>query len=172
MVRALFDAGLLSEGPFELIEGEILHKMGKRRPDVHVTMRALGWLIGVFGLDYVQKEDPIALDEHNEPEPDCVVLTHPAEYYLAVGTPPASDVRLVIEVADSTLAEDRRIKSRLYAMAGIPEYWIVDITGRQLLVHRVPQNDVYTSVVAVTSTESIACLAAPDAPVRVSSLLP
>ena len=79
---------------------------------------------------------------------------------------------LVVEVSDTTLRFDRTTKAALYARAGIREYWIVDITGRQVLVHRQPAAEGYAEIAAYTADESVAPLALPDEAVRVADLLP
>lgn len=171
-LRAMMQAGILTEGPFELIEGEIVYKMGINQPHVFVTHQARGWLEGVFGRDYVQSENPIALGAYNEPEPDIAVLQNDRRHYLTAGTPPAADVRLVIEVADATLPYDRGTKAHMYADAGIADYWVMDVTGRQVFVHRDPQNGVYQSITTHSETDRIAPLAAPNSSVLISTLLP
>ena len=68
---------------------------------------------------------------HSEPEPDFVLLNYCADNYVT-GHPTASDVHLVIEVSDHTLQRDLEIKLPLYALAGIPEYWIINLVDRQI----------------------------------------
>ena len=72
----------------------------------------------------------------------------------------------MIEVFDSTA------KARLYARAGIVEYWIIDVNGRKAIVHRAPVNGVYTSVVVYTENEPICPLGAPQAEFRAATILP
>ncbi|HLV80009.1 MAG TPA: Uma2 family endonuclease [Chthonomonadaceae bacterium] len=79
---------------------------------------------------------------------------------------------LVGEVSDSTLAYDLSGKALLYARAGIPEYWVVDITGRRLLVHRQPARDGYADIQVYAEGEEAAVISHPEAKVRVSDLLP
>jgi Uma2 family endonuclease len=67
-----------------------------------------------------------------------------------------------VEVADSTLGFDLKTKADLYARAAIVDYWVLDITGRQMIVHRDPRNGHYVSVTAYRADEKIAPLAAPD----------
>jgi hypothetical protein len=93
-------------------------------------------------IDVAPQDNPTS-----EPEPDIAVLAKTGPEYMGAN-PPASDVRLVIEVSDSTLAFDLGPKARLYARAGIPEYWVFDIGERRLIVHRSPQAGVYSMVTA------------------------
>jgi len=79
---------------------------------------------------------------------------------------------MVVEVADTSLTFDLTVKARLYARAGIVEYWVLDISGRRLIVHRDPRDRRYQSVVAYSHLESIAPLSAPDSTFRVGDAFP
>ena len=79
---------------------------------------------------------------------------------------------LLIEVSCSTLATDRSVKGPLYAGAGIPEYWILNLSGRQLEVHRTPLNGVWAQTFVVPESGTVSPLAAPEATVTVADLLP
>jgi Uma2 family endonuclease len=80
---------------------------------------------------FVADQSPIILSDLSEPQPDLILLRGPASRYARRHPRPA-DVLLLIEVAESTLEYDRRRKIPLYATAGIPEVWILDIQGRRL----------------------------------------
>jgi Uma2 family endonuclease len=164
---------LLSKGwypgdGYELIDGELIDKkVGKNNPHVLATMWLLQWLIGVFGFWRVLKEDPVNVDQHNEPEPDLVVLRAPL--HELGRKPQPEDVLLVVEVAASSLAMDRSIKAGLYARAGIPDYWVLDVDRRRMIVHREPKDGKYNSVVAYSEEEGVAPLAAPESEFRVQA---
>ncbi len=79
---------------------------------------------------------------------------------------------MIVEISDSTLAFDRHEKAALYASAGIPEYWVIDPTGRRLLVHRKPQPDGYGALETLAESESVFPLAAPGQSLAVCDLLP
>jgi Uma2 family endonuclease len=105
---------------------------------------------------------PIALTDDTEPEPDVQILRRRAvpckdrEAY-------ADDAFLLIEVGESSLAYDRSTKLRLYATAGIPEYWVVDCVAESVEVHRGPHADGYRDATQVTGpTATIALQAFPD----------
>jgi Uma2 family endonuclease len=74
----------------------------------------------------ISGQNPIQIDEHNEPEPDIALLV-PRDDFYAEAHPTAKDVLLVIEVSDSTLEYDRDIKKNIYAEAGISEFWLVNL---------------------------------------------
>ena len=107
------------------------------------------WLASVFGALFVTPNAPIDVapedNPTNEPGPDLAVLEHPCLAY-ETANPGPSDVRLLVEISDTTLAFDLGTKSRLYARAGIHEYWVVDVQGQRILVHRNPRAGVYENV--------------------------
>jgi Uma2 family endonuclease len=96
------------------------------------------------------------------PEPRNTGLEHPK----------SADVRLLIEVADTTLRFDRGPKRSAYARSRIQDYWIVNLLERQLEVYRAPAGARYRGVTVHSEHEAVIPLAAPDASVRVSDLLP
>lgn len=171
-VRFIQKSGLLNDGQYELIEGELLQKMPKNEPHVFSTSMARNWAEGAFGALFVRSQDPVALDEHNDPEPDVVVLSKNMREYLALGTPPVEDIRLLIEVSDSTLEFDLNRKATLYARAGVVEYWVLDLPNRRLHIHLDPSEGSYNRVLTLAESQTIAPLANPSATVLVSALLP
>ncbi|MBV8847417.1 MAG: Uma2 family endonuclease [Bryobacterales bacterium] len=156
---------------FELIDGELINKIGKNRPHVFVTKAIHLWLIDIFGFERVEQENPIDVapedNPASEPEPDLVVLREPSEHYRE--NPKPQDILLAIEVADSTLDFDLSKKARLYARAGIPDYWVFDIKKRRVIVHREPAGDNYRSIVEYREHESVTPLAASQAAFQVAT---
>ena len=170
----LRDNGLL-EGRYELINGEIISKMSQKPPHAYALQAVIAWLTSLFSISHLRCQLPILVAQHendtNEPEPDVAVTLLPFEEYPQ-HHPGPDELLLVAEVSDSTLRFDRVAKAALYARAGIVEYWIVDIAGRQLFVHRQPAADGYGEVVAYGVDEAVATLARPSDAVRVADLLP
>jgi Uma2 family endonuclease len=148
----------------ELVEGDLIDKKGKGRLHVITLRCVLQWLCQVFGAEFVNSEASIDVapedNPTNEPEPDLVVLTQPDFKFLT--NPQPADVRLAVEISDSTLSFDLTTKATLYARAQITEYWVFDIPGRRLVVHRYPSEGKYQSVSAYSDQESVHPLAAPD----------
>jgi len=173
----LESSGLWDRERLELIDGELIAKVPKKRPHLVVFMSVLRWLAGAFGMMHLNPGAPIDVapqdNPTSEPEPDIAVLAKTGPEYMGAN-PPASDVRLVIEVSDSTIAFDLGPKARLYARAEIPEYWVFDIGGRRLIVHRKPRAGRYSEVTAYAEGESVAPLALPSAlfPVAVAFPFP
>ena len=83
----------------------------------------------------VRVQNPIRLDEHSEPQPDLAVMRFRSDFYRDAHPGPA-DVLLTIEVADTSAELDREVKAPLYARAGIPEVWVVDLAARAVDVYR------------------------------------
>jgi Uma2 family endonuclease len=171
----LYKSGLLDDQRLELVEGELINKMGKNRPHVSGVAMLLHWLMSVFGARLVLQESPINVapedNPTNEPEPDLVVLSRDLSAF-ASDNPGPRDLQLVVEVANITLGFDLKTKAGLYARAGIVEYWVFDTAGRRMIVHRDPREGAYTSVAAYAAEESVAPLAAPESLLRISDLFP
>lgn len=166
--------GMLPEH-YELIDGEIIDKMGQNRPHAIAVTLPIKWLIAVFDGDFVQCQisgEVNGADRSSyQPEPDASVMVQPVTVYLTA-PPGPGDLRLVAEVSDTTLRDDVTTKAALYARAGIPEYWVLDVTGRRLFVHRIPNNGVYTEVRPFLESESVVLESAPDREILVADLLP
>jgi Uma2 family endonuclease len=157
----------------ELLDGEILKKMSPQKPPhaagIELAARAVATAFGT-GY-YVRHQLPLTLSTWSEPEPDVLVVPgSPGDY--AARHPSAADVRLLIEVSDTTLRLDRKRKQAAYARAGIPEYWILNLPARRLEVYRDPSGSRYRSVTFYADQEEVTPLAAPQSPVRVVELLP
>lgn len=171
---ALEAAGLWDQQKLELVDGELISKMGKNRPHVIALTTMMRWLVQVFGWQFVNPEAPIDVapedDPTNEPEPDIIVLKRDQAQFRS--NPSPKDLQLVVEIADSSLTFDLTTKAALYARAGIPEYWVVDCRHRRFLVHRDPRSGAYASIVAYGEHESVAPLAAPHAEFRVADAFP
>lgn len=166
----LMEIGVLPEGKFELIHGDILLKMGHNPPHVLVCMKTLSALAAIFGFEYMQSQAPLAINAQNDPEPDTAVLPRPLADYTQ--TPTAGEARLIVEVSDSTLRWDLTTKAALYAGAGAAEYWVVDINARTLHIFREPTADGYAAETVLTPEDTASPLARPEAVVRVADLLP
>ncbi|MBV9771536.1 MAG: Uma2 family endonuclease [Bryobacterales bacterium] len=173
--EALEAVGIFEQQHVELIEGELIDKMGKNRPHVDAAALLLGWLMQVFGVRRVNAEAPIDVapedNPTNQPEPDVIILKRRYSGFRSA-TPQPKDLDLVVEIADTTLAFDLTVKAALYARAGILEYWVLDLTGRRLIVHRTPEGGRYGAVTAYSEDESVAPLSAPDSIFNVQKVFP
>lgn len=165
-------AGILGEDDrVELIEGEIIDMAPIGSPhaaSVKQLARALMAAVGDGAIVSVQ--DPIRLDIFSEPQPDLALL-RPREDFYAGGHPGAADTLLVIEVAESSLDYDLRVKVPLYARHGVPEVWVLDLGARALHVHRQPAAGSYTQVEIIRQARSLAPQALPEAAIDLTGLL-
>lgn len=132
-------------------------------------------LRSIFGAGFdIRVQLPLALDLDSEPEPDLAVVTgFPRDYRDAH---PQTAV-LIVEVTDTTLSYDRERKARLYAKAGIPEYWIINLLEGHVEIYRHPaivssSGAAYQSCSVASSSDTISPLAAPERSLTVADLLP
>lgn len=171
----LADAGLFGETRVELIEGEII-QMAPMGP-IHATAIDLvaEFLRDVFGKGYfVRVQAPVNVDAASQPEPDIAVLIgSPRDYKCEHPKTPA----LAVEIADSSIQQDRLTKSKLYAKAGIEDYWIVNLVDSCIEVYRKPTGDtkgghVYMDRSVFGEDESLSPLAKPKSKIMVKDILP
>jgi Uma2 family endonuclease len=156
----------------ELINGQILLMASKGIPHVtslHLLANELRDQIGDTAL--VRTQDPIQLDDWSEPEPDLVIVRDTVLDY-ADRHPRPSDLELVVEVADSTLKQDCEIKDKLYAQAGITDYWVLDLKNRQLHIFRNPTPTGYTSHLILAEPNQIAPLSFLTLTLSLTAILP
>ncbi|MBX3059549.1 MAG: Uma2 family endonuclease [Anaerolineae bacterium] len=134
----MIDAGLLTEDDrLELLEGFLVEKITVHPPYSFTTDQIRDELMAIVGPDYfVKSQQPITTEE-SEPEPDVFVVKGNKRDFVR-RHPSPENVALVVEVADSTLAQDQTWKKRIYGRAGIAVYWIVNLTERQIEVFTQP----------------------------------
>ena len=138
--RAAARAGIFGKDRVELLEGVPVKKMTMEEPQAkgitalnHRLMRMLpdGWILRI--------QCPIAPDANSRPEPDACVVRGDLDTFGALDRPPEpAEIGLLVEVADSSLADDRHVKGRVYARANVGEYWIVNIPDRLVEVYADP----------------------------------
>lgn len=147
-------AGLLDDDRVELIDGYLVKKMVKNPPHVVACARTLATVGRIAPAGWhTRPGEPIRITGRTEPEPDVALARGTIDDY-ASRHPEPRDIALVVEVADTTLAKDRRRK-RTYGPAGIPVYWIVNLPGRRVEVYTGPTSDGYASRVDYASGEAI-----------------
>ena len=137
--HAMLRAGILAEGePVELIEGCLVRKMTKHPPHESTLNRLRKRLDRLLPPGWDSRIQGAITLPDSEPEPDYVAVRGGDADYDARHPGPA-DVGLIAEVADSSLAVDRTDAHRIYARAGLPVYWIVNIPDRQIEVYTDPR---------------------------------
>jgi Uma2 family endonuclease len=166
------ETGILPEDRrHELIGGDIVVRepIGIQHASTVDRLNRL-WMSRLGDRANVRIQNPVQfplLDSELQPD---VMLLSPREDFYAAGHPQAADVLLLIEVADTTLRLDRRVKIPLYARAGVREVWLVDLTTSQLEISREPLGDRYGSVRILTRGERVFPEAFPDVTIDVADL--
>lgn len=171
------EIGLFRNQRVELIEGEIISMAAMNSSHRTVINLADDLLRSIFGAGYfVSVQCPLALGPASEPEPDIAVIAGNIRDYTNAHPTTAA---LIVEVAESSLAHDRRYKGSLYARAGILDYWIINLKRRRLEVRRRPQTDAaesfgygYAEITLYGPNDTVSPLARPDALLQVRDLLP
>ena len=176
--RKLGELGILPEDePVELLDGQLIVAEPKGRPHVTVVALTARALQRAFGEGwFVFAQEPIALDDASEPEPDVVVVRGGPLDYLDDHPAHAA---LVVEVAETSLVYDRHHKGSAYARAGLPDYWIVNLVDWRVEVYRQPVVDPsaelgwrYFDVAHFTPEATISPLARADLAIAVADILP
>jgi len=165
----MVECGLLRDRRVELLRGDIV-EMSPESPIHYATAKRGSKYLETLlsGRADVRFNGPITLAD-SEPEPDIAIVRLPESAYFD-RHPFAADIYWIVEVAKSSLKTDRDIKAEIYGIAGIPEYWLLDLGGQCLTVFRTPQAGHYTEEQTL-STGAIAPLAFPDIEVSVERLL-
>ena len=166
-------AGLLDLQRYELLEGELVLKTKKNHPHMRAVLLLVAWLRQIYGQNFVVQEPAIDVrpedNPSSEPEPDAIVLSRSFLELTSRARP--EELLLVAEVSSgTTLAFDLTAKARLYARAGIAEYWVLDLDARLLIVHRNPAEGIYRSISAYAEDELVSTLSAAATEVRVGDL--
>ncbi|HLJ57140.1 MAG TPA: Uma2 family endonuclease [Chthonomonadaceae bacterium] len=162
-------------GRYEVLDGEIVNKMGQKPPHASTLTRIVAALTRLFGPTFIRVQLPIVLrspdNTYTEPEPD-VAVTRGTDYEYNSRHPGADDLAIVIEVSDTTIRTDAIFKSIAYARSGVPEYWIVDLAARQIHVRREPIDGQYTALESYGDGEQVSVLGHSDLPIAVADILP
>ncbi len=137
------DCGVLTtEDRVELLFGHLIPKMPTGEPHAVCLSQLYELSYDRFGKQYTYRaQDPVTLPNQSEPEPDFVIARRKV-YGKAVGHPKQDDILLLVEISQKTLIYDRGDKLRSYALAGIAEYWIINLQHRQVEVHLDPDTAV------------------------------
>ena len=155
----MVESGLLNEkSKVELLNGQIIEMspIGTFHAScVKCISKLIRLLVGDQGIIGVQ--DPVMLNEYNEPEPDISILKYKKNFY-ADAHPGPDDILLVIEVADSSLSFDQEFKFPIYAEAGVNECWLVNIKEKQVERFSSPSTVGYQQREVYTQKDSIALL--------------
>jgi Uma2 family endonuclease len=154
--RQMAEAGIFGEDDrIELLEGDLIEMTPIGPRHAHATRQLLRALAGVSEV-VLDAGNPLLMPGDSEFYPDIVLLRPREDDYRAL--PRAEDALLVIEVSDSSLAYDRKVKAPLYARAGVPELWIVDVEHHCVWVYKDPIDGDYREVRRVEATEPLSVM--------------
>jgi Uma2 family endonuclease len=176
--ETMIDKGVFrSDERLELLGGGLVVREPHGGPHAFAIELAHEALRTAFGPEWrVRVLLPVALDEESEPEPDISVAPGPLRDDSEAKP---SSLTLVVEIAESNLAIERDFKGSLYARAGVPEYWIVNLSARVLEIYREPGSDdsalygwAYRVALRLGPDEHVTPLAAPSARILVADFLP
>jgi hypothetical protein len=169
---AMAEAGILRDDDrVELIEGEIIAMSPINAPHaghINGATRVFSARLGDKVLLGVQ--NPIRLGDDTDPQPDIALLKPRADDYKKKHPIPA-DVLLIVEISDTTPDYDRDVKTPLYARAGIPELWIVNLPENRLEVYRDPSRKGYKTRLILERGESVSPLAFPKMTFRIEDIV-
>lgn len=172
--HAMADLGMFEDQRVELIEGEVVEMPAQRNEHAKAIRKTDYALRRVFQEGYTLSiQSPLRVNDRSEPEPDIAVLRgDPQE----IDEHPTTAL-LVVEVSDTTLLFDRQKKPSLYAEAGVPEYWIVNLVDLRLEVRRTPRCDTngiwgYADTRLFHVGDVVSPVSAAHASVSVADLLP
>ena len=151
----LVDAGAFTEDEHvELLEGFIVEKMTANPPHAHIVDILVALLIRMLPIHYLVGNQRPFLADDSVPEPDLMVYTGRKGQFFDEH-PNASNVAFLIEVSDSTLADDQKRKKRIYARAGVREYWIVNIPESQIEVYTHPRNMTFKQIHIYSGSDKV-----------------
>lgn len=168
----MIEAGILTENDrVELIQGELItmSPIGIRHA---ACVNKLTRKLSKHFLDQaiVSVQNPIELSAISEPEPDVALLVYRDDFY-ADRLPTADDVHLLIEVSDTTLTFDRTVKLRMYAEAGVPEVWLVNLIDNAIEIYRQPEANQYGQRMRVGKGGVVTAVSFPQVSFPVSDLI-
>ncbi len=165
-------AGILGEDDrVELVEGEIIDMPPIGSPhggSVNRIAQKLTLAVGDGAVVAVQ--NPVRLDDFSEPQPD-IALLKPREDFYAGRHPGPEDVLMLLEVAETSVRYDRDKKLPLYARAGIPEVWLVDLPGKALYICRSPGREGFAEIAKASDLSALSPLLMPDCLLDLRGLL-
>jgi Uma2 family endonuclease len=164
----LVESGAFEEERIELLEGVLVTMSPQKPPHAHTVQQLTAALSAALsGRAIVRPQLPLALSDDSEPEPDVAVVPR-GDY----SREHPSEALLVVEVALSSQRRDRIIKGRIYARAGVAEYWVVDLISRTIEVHQNPRGAQYTRITGHGDDETLRLSAFPEVEVHIGSILP
>ena len=168
--HSMVAAGILCDRQVELLKGEIIEMPPEREPHAYCSDEAGEYLTKLLGeRAKIRHAKPITLPDNSEPEPDIAIVQRRGREYRE-HHPYPDNIFWLIEYANSSLEKDLEIKNKIYAEAGIAEYWVVNLKKSHLVVFREPLDGDYSSK-STLSTGIIQPLAFPEVSVSIDRII-
>ncbi|MGB3402847.1 MAG: Uma2 family endonuclease [Microcoleaceae cyanobacterium] len=165
----IVNSGLLEGKPVEFLSGEIISMSPEGVEHSYTNDSVANYLRGVLNnLACVKESHPITLN-NSEPEPDVAIVRLPETIYRN-HHPYPQDIYWLIEISNRTLKIDLNQKSTIYACNGIPEYWVIDLVNKKLIVHTQVDQDSYARIKEYTAG-TVSPLAFPQIAIALDKLL-
>lgn len=137
------EIGILKEKGLELINGEIIEMSPKGSKHSKIVKKLNKLLAQILGDEVIISiQDPIIAGNFSEPEPDVAILKYRDDFY-GEEHPHGEDVLLVIEIGDTSIAYDRKVKLPIYAESGVPECWLIDLNKKEIYTYWQPLGNAY-----------------------------
>ncbi|MEA5498110.1 Uma2 family endonuclease [Limnoraphis robusta] len=166
----MIKTGLLDDRPVELLSGEIVQMSPEGEPHAFFSSEAGHYLTRVLGdRALIRHAKPITLPNQSEPEPDIAIVEPLGREYLT-HHPYPENIFWVIEYANTSLEKDSTVKYHIYAEAGIPEYWLVNLQTGELIVYRQPSGREYGTKMTLKEG-NISPVAFPDVTIPVEAMI-
>ncbi|MEQ8972732.1 MAG: Uma2 family endonuclease [Coleofasciculus sp. C1-SOL-03] len=147
--HSLIETGILGNRQVELLQGELVEMPPEGPIHSYITEGSVHYLRSLLqGLAVVREAHPITLSD-SEPQPDIAIVQPPRQRYRQ-RHPYPQDIFWLIEISQSTLEYDLNDKKKTYALAGIPEYWVVNVRAHHIHIFRHPQSDDYLESLVIS----------------------
>jgi Uma2 family endonuclease len=167
----MIELGILGEDDHvELIDGEIVTMAAIGSHHAGCTKKSNSFFTSKLGSRViVSVQDPIALEDGTEPEPDIAPLRL-ADHFYANQHPTPGDIFFILEIADTSFLYDKEVKLLKYAQAGIAEAWLLNLSETEILTCRAPSAEGYQDIQTIKRGQSLSLLAFPDLLVSLDDL--
>jgi Uma2 family endonuclease len=173
-VERLIAVGFFEGQRYELIDGDLIDKMGQKAPHAMAIQLLLAAFVRIVDALLIRMQLPMEVSaadrDRSLPEPDFAILAS-LKPDFSHRHPQGDEMLLVVEVSDTTAAFDLKRKAALYAAAGVSEYWVLDLGRRKLIVHRQLEGSSYLVRQELSEAESFSLNGRRET-IRVGEILP